>query len=267
MMLSSVDVGLAGPELRATGLADYVVKPITRAGLLKAILRVLGHRREQSVIAESLLRTSNVRPLRILLAEDNAVNQKVALLMLKRQGHMVTVAENGALALEALADEAFDLVLMDIQMPIMNGPDATRAIRERERGTGRHIPIVALTAHALKGDREAYLKVGMDDYLSKPIRAHELNLVLKRWSATGVRDGGAVEGETTDARDRSGRSFPGKRTKCLTVVSKLETGEPLWFGRERKKKTLDECFRGGVDRPGPERANRSGLSAYVELFG
>ena len=186
MMLSSVDVKVAGPELRATGLADYVVKPVSRASLLKAILRVLGERREHIVMAASLLRRRDEQSLRILLAEDNAVNQKVTVLLLKKQGHAVTVAGNGALALDALEHEPFDLVLMDVQMPVMDGYDATRAIRERERGSGRHIPIVAMTAHAMKGDRETCLDSGMDDYLSKPISADELSLVVNRWAGPTV---------------------------------------------------------------------------------
>ena len=120
-------------------------------------------------------------PLHILLAEDNAVNQKVVVRLLEKQGHFVEVAANGALALKALARDTFDLVLMDVQMPVLNGYDATQAIRAGEQSTGRHIPVVALTAHAMKGDREICLNAGMDDYLGKPIHPMELEAVLKRW--------------------------------------------------------------------------------------
>ena len=121
--------------------------------------------------------------MHILLAEDNVVNQKVAARLLEKQGHRVRVTANGVEALEALSHDAFDLILMDVQMPVMNGYDATRNIREEEQGSGRHIPIVALTAHAMKGDREVCLKAGMDDYLGKPIHPVELLAVIERWSS------------------------------------------------------------------------------------
>jgi signal transduction histidine kinase/CheY-like chemotaxis protein/HPt (histidine-containing phosphotransfer) domain-containing protein len=117
-------------------------------------------------------------PLRILMAEDNAVNQQLGVLLLEKQGHTVVIANNGREALAALEKDAFDLVLMDVQMPGMDGLEATAALRRREQGTGRHVPIIALTAHAMKGDRERCLAAGMDGYLSKPIQARELFRVI-----------------------------------------------------------------------------------------
>ena len=125
--------------------------------------------------------------LRILLAEDNMVNQKVAAHLLEKQGHSVVITSNGAEAVSAFAREAFDLILMDVQMPEMNGYDATQAIRAREEGTGRRVPIVALTAHAVKGDREICIEMGMDDYLSKPIHRQELMAVVERWGRAQSR--------------------------------------------------------------------------------
>jgi len=114
------------------------------------------------------------KPLRILVADDNQVNRKVAAAILEKRGNVVIMAQNGLEAVAATAGEAFDLVLMDVQMPEMDGFEATARIRERERTTGAHVPIIALTAHAMKGDREKCLAMGMDSYLSKPIEANEL---------------------------------------------------------------------------------------------
>jgi CheY-like chemotaxis protein len=121
---------------------------------------------------------------RVLLAEDNLVNQKVALIMLKKWGIEADVAANGAEALDALLGVAYDLVLMDCQMPEMDGFEATRRIRERERGS-RRLPIVAMTADAMVGDRERCLEVGMDDYIPKPVRADALRQALSRWLPEG----------------------------------------------------------------------------------
>ena len=117
--------------------------------------------------------------LRVLLAEDNAVNQRLAVRLLEKRGHRVTVAGNGREALEALEKESFDLVFMDVQMPEMDGLEATAAIREKEKTSGGHQPIIALTAHAMKGDREKCLAGGMDGYLAKPIRPQELEEILR----------------------------------------------------------------------------------------
>src|SRR5262249_56704176 len=114
------------------------------------------------------------RRLRLLLAEDNAVNQRLAATLLERRGHKVTIANNGREALDALAARSFDVVLMDVQMPEMGGFEATRVIRERERATGAHLPIIAMTAHAMKGDRERCLEAGMDEYLTKPLDSRRL---------------------------------------------------------------------------------------------
>lgn len=111
---------------------------------------------------------------RVLLVEDNAVNRTIATKLLEKRGHVVVAVENGALAVEITASEAFDVVLMDIQMPVMDGLTATTKIREREHTTGRHVPIIAVTAHALDDDRRRCLAAGMDDFLPKPIRSSDL---------------------------------------------------------------------------------------------
>ena len=110
----------------------------------------------------------------ILLAEDNVINQKVAVHILEKKGHKVSVANNGQEVLQALKKDRFDLILMDVQMPKIDGLEAVASIREKEIKTGFHIPIIAMTAHALKGDRERCLDAGMDDYIAKPLRAEML---------------------------------------------------------------------------------------------
>ncbi len=130
---------------------------------------------------EKLPQAAPVQGLNILLAEDNIVNQRVAVAVLERRGHAVQPVGNGKEALDALACECFDLILMDVQMPLMDGFEATAAIRQKEERTGRHIPIIAMTAHAMKGDRERCLEAGMDDYLSKPVVPKEMHAVVERW--------------------------------------------------------------------------------------
>ena len=122
------------------------------------------------------------RKFRILLAVDNAVNQKLATRLLEKRGHRVTVAPDGRQAVAALGRDAFDLVLMDVQMPEMDGFEATTAIREQEKSTGKHMPIIALTAHAMRGDQERCLAAGMDGYIEKPIKAQELVDLMERFS-------------------------------------------------------------------------------------
>ncbi len=175
ILLSSAD---RGDVARWSGVAVTATlpKPPKHSDLLEALQSAVGGRprtgeagREErgSVSAE-------LPPLRILLAEDNPVNQRVACLMLEKQGHNVTIAVNGREAAAALGRDTFDVVLMDVQMPEMDGLAAAAAIRQRETGTGRHVPILALTANAMKGDREKCLAAGMDGYVTKPLRAAEL---------------------------------------------------------------------------------------------
>jgi CheY-like chemotaxis protein/HPt (histidine-containing phosphotransfer) domain-containing protein len=158
------------------GISAYLLKPIKQSDLFFTVSKVLQgppSPETQSLITRHSIRESK-RRLRILLAEDNAVNQKVAARMLERMGHTVSIAENGTEVLGAVEKQNFDLILMDIQMPEVDGYDATRSIRERETSTGEHIPIVAMTAHAMKGDKEKCLQAGMDGYVAKPINVQQL---------------------------------------------------------------------------------------------
>jgi CheY-like chemotaxis protein len=157
------------------GAAAVLTKPIV-ASELWAALGVAQERGTDDANGDSPAGEEPIlsRPLRVLLVEDNAVNQLLACRLIERRGHHVTVVGDGRQALAALEDACFDVVLMDVQMPVMDGLEATREIRARERGGSRHVPIVAMTAHAMKGDREICQDAGMDGYVSKPIRADEL---------------------------------------------------------------------------------------------
>ena len=169
---------------RGSGCVDPAMicleKPFKQSELLEAIQAVLGNAMVHPNEAEHDPGISTPgRRLRILLAEDHPVNQELVLGILGIEGHAVTLARNGREALGALQNGKFDIVLMDVQMPEMDGYQATAAIRELERHTGRHIPVIAMTAHAMKGDREKCLAAGMDDYISKPIRVAALQKVLQ----------------------------------------------------------------------------------------
>ncbi len=179
-MLASLDLASLDAEIRASG--HFLAKPATPAALRRVISRALGLETPDAGPEPAVgpAAATGSHPLRILLAEDNPVNQKVAVLLLERIGHAVKLAASGSEAIDISAREDFDVILMDVQMPGVNGYDAARAIRRRERDTLRHTPIVALTANAMTGDRELCLEAGMDDYLSKPIRPEALRETLQR---------------------------------------------------------------------------------------
>ena len=182
VMLTSGGYRGDGERCKELGIAAYLMKPVLQSDLLEALSRVLGSRIENpeapEVITGQTLRDGRA-PLRVLLAEDNPVNQRVAARLLDKRGHVVVVAGNGALALEALEQQTFDLILMDVQMPVMDGVQATAAIRQQEKITGTHIPIIAMTAHAMEGDRQRFLGSGMDGYISKPVHSRELFEVIE----------------------------------------------------------------------------------------
>jgi PAS domain S-box-containing protein len=187
MMLSSADEHIYAERLRTLRLAAYLTKPIKLSALRTAIVQLL----EPSIAAESVAppnreaaAATEGRPLRVLLVEDTLINQRLAVALLAKRGHTTELAVNGKEALLALEQRQFDVVLMDVQMPEMNGFEATRRIRQREPA-GVHIPIIAMTAHAMKGDRERCLESGMDAYVSKPIRADALWEAIERLVQAG----------------------------------------------------------------------------------
>jgi CheY-like chemotaxis protein len=177
MMLTSGGQRGDAARCREVGISAYLTKPVRQVELREAILKVLGMPNEktqgQKLVTRHSLREAR-RQLRILLAEDNAINREVAVRLLTKRGHSVSIAENGKQAVAAVESETFDVVLMDVQMPEMDGFEATAAIRKIEQSKGKHTPIIAMTAHAMKGDRERCLEAGMDAYISKPIQFDEL---------------------------------------------------------------------------------------------
>jgi len=171
---------------RELGISAYLLKPVKQSDLFAAIVKTLNRKAEggETIKLETrhTLREAH-RPLRILLAEDNPINQKLAVRILNNIGHSVVVAQNGEEAVGCYQRESFDLVLMDIQMPRMDGLQATEKIRSLEKETGKHIPIVAMTAHAMKGDEEKCLSAGMDAYISKPIKLQGLYAIIDQMTA------------------------------------------------------------------------------------
>ena len=182
MMLSSADLAGEAARCRELGVTAYLTKPIRPSELLDTILTAWGTvppAKDRSAATPRPTGSSSQR-FRVLVAEDNPVNQRLAVRLLEKEGHTVVVANDGREALAAWEPGAFDLVLMDVQMPYLDGFEVTAAIREQEKITGTHIPIIAMTAHAMKGDEERCLQAGMDGYVSKPIQREAMLEMIHR---------------------------------------------------------------------------------------
>jgi CheY-like chemotaxis protein len=182
MMLTSADQLGDAALCRRLGVSAYLVKPVRQSELLDRIcksLQQLPHERAEVVTTSSAPGLAG-SPVRVLVAEDNVVNQTLARRLLEKRGYTVTLVGDGRAALAAFDTDYFDIVLMDVQMPGMDGFETTAAIRQKEQSTGRRIPIVAMTAHALKGDEERCIAEGMDGYISKPIRQPDLYATIER---------------------------------------------------------------------------------------
>ncbi len=175
-------VGRGVDHRRCVGLLphSHVYKPIDARELANAMREANGNPAGRQIPKPPVSASVQSRPLRILVAEDNPVNQKVVVALLGQSGHSVTIACDGRQVLKRMGHDSFDILLMDVQMPEIDGLAATRAIRDLERGTGGHIPIVAMTAHAMKGDSERCVEAGMDDYVSKPVSRKALNDAIAR---------------------------------------------------------------------------------------
>jgi len=173
-------------RLEALGCSAYLHKPVKQKMLSDAIIAVLGHKPPKGgtgrLITRHTLAEQKHQGMRILLAEDNAINQKLAIFLLQKAGYLVDSVVNGEQVLEKIQKEQYNAVLMDVQMPVMDGFEATRRIRQWEMSKGGHIPIIAMTAYALKGDRERCIEAGMDDYVSKPLQPQALITAIDRWA-------------------------------------------------------------------------------------
>jgi PAS domain S-box-containing protein len=232
---------------RARLFAAALVKPVKQSDLLDAIVTAFttspSSRRSRTKEPSDQKRAVKTG-LRVLVAEDNPTNQKLVSAMLDLKGHRVTVVGNGRLAVERVAQEAFDVVLMDVQMPEMSGLEATEAIRKQEEGTGRHLPIVALTARAMAGDREQCLAAGMDAYVSKPVRAPELFSTIDT-----VMTGTATTVPATSTPETAAHSvdisallagFAGRSDLVIEVIDVFLTDAPAMLTRLRNAADADD---------------------------
>ena len=196
LMLTSGGGNWSGEELKAVGVLRCLNKPVKRSVLLDSIMQAVGLSSESEMAEDGLGEVpEGVRALRVLVAEDGKVNQVVALRLLEKRGHHVTLVENGRQAVEATAAEEFDLVLMDVQMPKMNGIEATEAIREREKSSGAHLLIVAMTANAMNDDKDLCLAAGMDGYVPKPVRAARLYEEMEKFFTNNSEEPAEVKME------------------------------------------------------------------------
>jgi signal transduction histidine kinase/CheY-like chemotaxis protein len=207
MMLSSSGKQEDIQRCRELGVAAYLTKPVQQSALLNAIVTAMDGPRPAPVPQHTVepVTWQDLAPLRVLLADDNAVNQKLAVHILRKRNCLVQTATSGTQVLSAMETQTFDVILMDVQMPEMDGLEATAKIRQKEKSSGKHIPIIAVTAHAMKGDRERCLDAGMDAYISKPIQASELFATIESvrpcpTESTGIGVGAIVDEKSLRAR-------------------------------------------------------------------
>jgi two-component system sensor histidine kinase/response regulator len=281
---------------RELGIAAYLTRPVSQSTLLDAIMTTLGMQAQSedqpSLVTRHSLRESRPQ-LHILLAEDNVINQTLAVRLLEKAGHTVLVAGNGQEALAALEKDRFDLVLMDVQMPLLSGIEATAAIREKEKASGTHIPIIAMTAHAMKDDRKRCLEAGMDAYLSKPIRPDMLFEVIDGLCPTsaGVKTSAPEEQSMSEAVDQTALMsylggdvelrdevvglFLAESPRCLAEIRKAiedRDHQSLEFASHALKGSLGNLFAqpaaeaaGTLERMGRERKLLGAKKAYAAL--
>jgi signal transduction histidine kinase/CheY-like chemotaxis protein len=225
-------------------VSEYALKPIARNELLRLLLRILEI--DHPVEPVQIQKSSHFQPgsrksLQILLAEDNVYNQKVATGMLEMDGHRVTVVNNGIEAVEASGQWAFDLIFMDMQMPEMDGVQATRLIRQIQKSTGM-VPIIAMTAHAMVGDRERYISAGMDDYIAKPINRNELEAVIARNTGLAAQQKAASAIEASGKKGAHGSSSESAASQTNGLDKEIMLGR--FGGNEGLLFSIAEMFPG-----------------------
>jgi CheY-like chemotaxis protein len=204
MMLPADNYHVLAARCRELGCGTYIIKPVMSSELSTAITSILSPTKLRSETAPSTTPVgSHPRPLKILLAEDNLVNQALAVRILQKRGHEVVLALTGSQAISKLAESSIDLILMDVQMPELDGISATHAIRRQEEDSGQHVPIIAMTAYAMEGDRERCIEAGMDDYLSKPIHPAELFRTIGQVLERLQKDAG-IRGRPGEIEDAAG---------------------------------------------------------------
>lgn len=230
---------------RQLQIARCLPKPVMHSDLLNAILTEVDPDATFSVEVDEAQFAVDVVPRRVLIAEDGLVNQRVAVGFLERRGHKVVVVGDGQQAIEALERESFDLILMDVQMPTMDGFAATAAIRRREKTSGQHLPIIAMTANAMKGDRERCLAAGMDDYVAKPIEANTLFAAVEAVSTGSLATGATpkqVPGSVDASPAYSSASVPTvseSASETQIPVEKKSDSDRRSSQRDRREKLID----------------------------
>lgn len=259
MMLSSTNRSEEISRCHAAGVENYLIKPVGQSELLDVLLRRTEAAGQQPTGGSGQIAvgglTTVLRPaavaLRVLLAEDNSVNRELATTVLEKLGHTVRAVWNGQEALNSWSHGDFDLILMDVQMPILDGLETTARIRQQEEGTCRHIPIIGLTAHAMKGDRELGLSSGMDEYLTKPLQLEDLARAIEKLAADSPPRGAAARKtpETPPAAEKPGptfdpdrllKSFGGdKRALRRLVTLFVESTPPILENIRRAAQTRD----------------------------
>jgi CheY-like chemotaxis protein len=288
VMMTSLGLGEHSRRAAEIGFAAYLTKPVKQTRLQEALVMALG---KSSGLATSLLgmgpplsqsapsASRPQQPLRILLAEDNPVNQKVALRQLQSLGYMADVVANGQEVLDLLQRVQYDLILMDCQMPVMDGYEATRRLRQQERGSGHRTVVIAITANAMQEDRERCLQAGMDDYLSKPVLKEDLERVLNHWSqriapsAAGAANGPASP-DPPSAEGANGNSAPTLPYPIDAAYLDRVTGGDRQFQRELLQVFVQDCqnqlphLRQAVTKGDPEELRKvahrlKGASANV----
>jgi two-component system sensor histidine kinase/response regulator len=262
MMLTSGDRPGDLARCEQIGINAFLLKPIKQSELLDAVSIALGIERTGLDLENGSTQKIELPSLRILLAEDSLVNQKLAIGLLEKRGHTVVVANHGREALAELETDEFDLVLMDVQMPEMDGYEATAAIRANETKTGRHVPIIAMTARAMKGDRERCLQVGMDDYVSKPVRARQLDEAMA--AVLGSRAQKKKSGDEPPTAthgpvdwEEAMRSVDGDRQLLADVVDAYLTESPMLLNNLRQaveSAVVEHVERSAHTLKGPSRS-------------